>query len=279
MPNLLIAGCGFVGAALAQNAAALLGPDWRIWGIRRNAAAMPAGVTPVVADVTSHDLADALPSVPLHAVIMSVAAKESSPEAYARTYVHGSANLRAALQARGQAPTRCIFTSSTAVYPQDDGSWVNEATDLGPWEAAHFRGAMLRQAEAGWLQGPFPSTVLRFGGIYGAARTRLLDSVRYQTVGWPSTRHYTNRIHCHDCAGTLAHVLRHPSPAPVYVGVDHDPAERHAVLAFLHQHLQVPGKVPAAPPPTPATGKRCDSSLLRQSGYRFAYPTYREGYA
>lgn len=281
MPNLLIAGCGFVGGALAQRASTLLGPDWQLWGLRRDAAALPPSVRPIGADVTgpTEDLARALPPVPLHAVVMCVAAKQSSLEAYARVYVHGSANLRMALQARGQAPQRCVFTSSTAVYPQERGEWVDEATDLGPLDQAAFRGNQMRVAEAGWLQGPWPSTVLRFGGIYGPGRNRLLDSVRHQSSTWPSVRHYTNRVHRDDCAGIIAHVLKYPRPAPVYLGVDHDPADKHAVLAFLHTQLHMPGAVPQAPPMQPATGKRCSSARLRDSGYAFAYPSYREGYA
>jgi hypothetical protein len=94
---------------------------------------------------------------------------------------------------------------------------------------------------------------------------------------------YTNRIHQLDCAGVLAHVLQLAAPAPIYVGVDDEPAERRIVVAWLAQQLGVTAPSAQATQrdatAEPAQGKRCSNRLLRASGYAFRFPTFREGYA
>jgi hypothetical protein len=78
----------------------------------------------------------------------------------------------------------------------------------------------------------------------------------------------------------LAHVARLATPASIYIGVDDEPADRRAVVEWMAQRLGV-----ATPPataggaPSPARGKRCSNRALRASGYRFRFPTFREGYA
>jgi nucleoside-diphosphate-sugar epimerase len=93
---------------------------------------------------------------------------------------------------------------------------------------------------------------------------------------------YTNRIHRDDAAGALAHLAARPDAAPCYVGVDCEPATEADVLAWLAARLRV-APSDAAPPPARARrargSKRCRNALLLAAGYRFRYPTYREGYA
>jgi nucleoside-diphosphate-sugar epimerase len=95
---------------------------------------------------------------------------------------------------------------------------------------------------------------------------------------------WTNRLHREDCAGALAHLASLPSPAARYVGVDSEPAERNAVLAFIAARLDLPFP-PLAEAETEAAAtrgganKRCRNARLLSTGYRLRYPSYREGYA
>ena len=94
------------------------------------------------------------------------------PAAYRRAYVEGLVNLLARLPTPGP---RVIFTSSTSVYGQDDGSWVDEASPtLPPRET----GRILLEAEAALSGSGRDFSILRLGGIYGPGRTRLLETVR-----------------------------------------------------------------------------------------------------
>ena len=95
---------------------------------------------------------------------------------------------------------------------------------------------------------------------------------------------FTNRIHRDDAVGALLHLLALPTEelAPIYVGVDREPADRNDVVRWLAQRLGVEvreeeegatGRVLRRD-----TNKQCSSERLVASGYRFRYPSYREGY-
>ena len=264
--RVLVAGCGYVGSELARR---LAGDGHEVWGLRRTPAELPAGVAPLVADVTDAASLD-LPA-DLDALVYAVSPGRRDEAAYRAAYVTGLDNV---LGAAGAAVPRVVFVSSTAVYGQDDGSVVDEDS---PTEPTSFSGRILLEAEA--RAQAAGGTVLRLAGIYGPGRTRLLDEVRAGTATYPPGDVHSNRIHRDDCAGALAHLLSLPSPDPVYVGVDDDPAPRREVLTWLAER-------PDAPAPREAPGgrsrggdKRCSNARLRASGYGLAVPSYREGYA
>lgn len=274
--RVLIAGCGYVGSALAE---LLASRGAEVFGLRRKPEGLPSGVRPVAADLLDPVALRALPH-PFDLVFYTAGASGSDDDAYRAAYVDGLRNLIDALGA--SAPRRVLLTSSTSVYAVDDGGFVDEST---PAEPAHFTGRRVREGERLLAASGRPHVVLRLGGIYGPGRTRLLESVREGRAalraGPPV---YTNRIHRDDCAGALAHLAALADPAPVYVGVDRDPAPESEVLAWLATRLGVPlprmapEAAPVAPVRRPRASKRCRSDLLVASGYRFRYPTFREGY-
>lgn len=274
--RVLIAGCGYVGCALAQRLGAA---GHEAFGLRRRVAALPAGVRAVAADLSEPaGLAAALPGE-LDAVVYAAAADGPDESAYRRAYVEGLGHLLDALSDAERAP-RLLFTSSTSVYGQDAGEWVDESS---PVEPGQFRGRVLLEAEAQVHAWPGSHAVVRLGGIYGPGRTRLLDAVRGGRARVPAHPHYTNRIHREDAAGALDHLLKLPSVDPVYLCVDDDPAERAVVLRWLAERLGAP------PPPVEEpeaesgrfrpTGKRCRNERLRAAGFRPAFPSFREGYS
>lgn len=289
--GLLIAGCGYVGSELARQllatnpkplnggGAEVSAP--RIWGLRRDVSKLPPGVEPVAADLTDPaGLAAALPDEPLDAVVYALSAGSSGVEDYRAAYVEGLRHLLALLEEREQRP-RLLYVSSTGVYGQQDGSLVDERSPTEPRRAAArelVAGELLARERAG------ETVVVRFSGIYGPGRTRLIEQVRGGRARRTRAPVWTNRIHRDDCAGVLAHLLRLPDPAPIYVGSDEEPAERNTVYAWLAGQLGV-GEPPLEDQAARGSGriiganKRCDGSLLRGSGYAFRYPTFREGYA
>ena len=273
--RILIAGCGYVGTALA---ARLAGDGHAVWGLSRRPRALPAQVSPVAADLRDPGALADLPRG-LDAVFYTASAAGGGEAAYRAAYVLGLGNLLDALERDG-TPRRVFFTSSTAVYGQSDGSWVDETSAAEP---TGYRGRILLEAEARLRAGPGEGCVVRFGGIYGPGRARLLERVRAGTATLPSGPEYTNRIHRDDCAGALRHLLGLGRLEPLYLGVDDEPADRRLVLRWLAERLGVPPPreapaEPAAGGPA-ASGKRCRNARLRASGYRFRYPTFREGYA
>lgn len=273
--TILLAGCGDLGTEAGLRFHAL---GHRVVGWRRSPAKLPAAIEGVAADLS----APGLPRVPADttAVVIAVAADSPTEEAYRAAYVDGLTHVLDALERDGVRPQRVLFVSSTAVYGDAGGGWVDENTPPRP---GGFSGRVLLEAEQ-LLQAAFSGTAttatsLRLGGIYGPGRTRLIDQVRGGTAVVPEDARYTNRIHRDDAAAATVHLATvPPEPAPVYVGVDNDPADLGTVLRFLAAELGL------AEPPVgdagPARGgnKRCRNDLLRSTGFEFAFPSFREGY-
>ena len=273
MARILIAGCGDVGSLLGL-ILARAGHD--VWGLRRNAAAVPAPIRPLAADLSDRAALEPLPAN-LEYVFYTAAAGGATRERYHAAYVEGVANLIAALQRAKQNPRRILFTSSTSVYAQTAGVWVDEDS---PADADAFSAQCLRQGENQVWRSPYPATVVRFGGIYGPGRTRLIDSLR-QGESRCAAGAYSNRIHRDDCAAALMHIMELPNPAALYLGVDDDPALQCEVLRWLAERLGVSGptQIDALDATRRSGNKRCRNDRLRASGYRFRYPSYRQGYA
>lgn len=268
--RVLIAGCGYVGSALAERLAA---EGARVFGLARRPAGLPRGVEPLAADLTDPSSLEALPEG-FEIVFYAASAGARDPQAYERAYVHGVSNLLARL-ARRSPPRRFVFVSSTAVYAQQQGEWVDEDSPTTP---AGFRGRVLLEGERRSLAAPFPGTVVRFGGIYGPGRASLVERVRAGRARF-RPGHYTNRIHRDDCAGVLRHVALLEAPAPLYLGVDDEPALERDVLVWLAERLGAPMPTASEAGSAETGSKRCSNRRLRGEGYRLRYPSFREGYA
>jgi nucleoside-diphosphate-sugar epimerase len=273
--TILLAGCGDLGTEAGLRFAAA---GHRVVGWRRSPSKLPPAIEGVAADLGSTHL----PVIPADttAVVVAVAADSPTEAAYRAAYVDGLTHVLDALERDGVTPRRVLFVSSTAVYGDAAGGWVDEGTTAAP---GGFSGRVLREAEElllSRLRGTgSEAVVLRLGGIYGPGRTRLIDQVRGGTAVIPDEPRFTNRIHRDDAAAAMVHLVSMAAtPAPVYVGVDNDPAELGDVLRFLAAGTGYPE--PPLGPAGEARGgnKRCSNALLRASGLELAYPTFREGY-
>ncbi|MCC6695557.1 MAG: SDR family oxidoreductase [Candidatus Hydrogenedentes bacterium] len=272
--RILIAGCGYVGTALAARLAA---ESHEVWALRRSPGPLPAGVDAVCADLADPSSLAGLPEE-LDFVFYTAAAGGYEEPRYRSAYVEGPRNLLNALAHQRQELKRVFFTSSTGVYAQQDGEWIDENS---PAEQTHFSGSALLEGERVFQTGPWPATIVRLGGIYGPGRTQQLENVRNRVAVCPAEATYVNLIYRDDCAGILHHLMKMDAPGDLYLGVDCEPAERGAMLRWMADLLGVP------PPPTASEeaegrsargNKRCSNAKIRGAGYTFAFPTYREGY-
>jgi len=275
MARVLIAGCGYTGIALGTQ---LAREGHAVWGLRRRPELLPATIHPLKADLCDPGSLALIPPK-LDFVFYTAAAERTDDASYHAAYVMGIQNLLHELSESHQPLRRVFFTSSTAVYAQTSGEWVDETSETLPRE---FAGRRLLEGEELLVRGPFAATVVRMAGIYGPGRTRLIDQVRRgEAVCQTLEPRYTNRIHRDDCSGVLQHLMRLSSPEALYLGTDNEPADQAEVLRWLARQLG--SSPPRSESRAPAgreskSNKRCRNSRLSQSGYSFRYPTFREGY-
>ncbi|MEV5053597.1 NAD-dependent epimerase/dehydratase family protein [Arthrobacter sp. LAR12-1-1.1] len=299
--TVLLAGCGDLGTEAGLRFAAA---GHRVVGWRRSPEKLPAAIEGVAADLSSGEL----PPIPADttAVVVAIAADAPTEDAYRAAYVDGLSNVLDAVLASGASVRRILFVSSTAVYGDAGGGWIDERTTPEP---GGFSGRIIREAEEllnSRLRGTgITPVVLRLGGIYGPGRTRLIDQVRGGSAVIPAASRFTNRIHRDDAAAAIVHLCTMDTvPAPVYLGVDNEPAELGEVLGFLAAELGLPrpasdsagaadgasaggtsaGGTSAGRPPAsggePSRGgnKRASNGRLRSTGFELQYPSFREGY-
>lgn len=273
--TLLIAGCGDVGGRLGQQ---LNADGWTVYGLRRSVALLPEGIRPVAGDLQADACPSAWPSEPLDYLVYCAAATERDEAGYRAAYVEGLRRVLGWLAQHGQQPKRVLFVSSTGVYGQLQGEWVDEAS---PAAADSYSGRIMREAEHVALHSGLEASVVRLTGLYGPGREWLLGQVRqgYRVASEPPL--YGNRIHVDDAAGLLAFLLqadaRGVALQDCYIGVDDEPAPLHEVVAWLRQQLAIEHWYEAATVRR-AGSKRCSNARAKALGWQPQYPSYREGY-
>ncbi len=273
-PTLLVIGCGNLGAEVATYFAQR---DWRVFGVRRSGGKL-AGVTMLAGDVTAPETLGALRELQPDYVLIALTPGEFSDDRYRAVYADGARNVLAALDM--QQIKHVFWVSSTSVYHQNDGSWVDENSVTEP---SAFSGARLLEAERVIAASGVPHTSIRFGGIYGPGRARLLRQLH---TGLRSSLHaqphYSNRIHRDDAVAILQFLIESAARGvelePLYLGVDTEPALLTDIERWFSDYLNIDYEtlVPDAPP-VRGGSRRCSSARLQALGYRFMYPTFREG--
>lgn len=273
--SVLIAGCGDVGSRLGRQ---LCQSGWQVYGLRRQVAALPAGLLPLAADLAEERCPAVWPATAPDYLVYCATPGSGEESAYRATYVDGLRHLLGWLEQRGQRPRRLLFVSSTGVYGQQDGEWVDETS---PCQPQGWSGQVLLEAEALALGCGIPASVVRLAGIYGPGRRWLLEQVRSGYRARRAPPLYGNRIHADDAAALLACLLqadaRGAALAPVYLGVDDEPAPLHEVVDWLRGQLGVTHSEAEAPTRRGGS-KRCRNALARALGWAPRYPSYREGY-
>ena len=287
--RVVVVGCGYVGVALAEQ---LDARGHAVTGVRRSDAgldavdAVGADVEAVRADATDPESLSALPDA--DAVVFAASSGGRGADAARDVYVDGLANVVDEYGSRASPPDRLVYTSSTGVYGDHDGGWVDEETPVEPTTektrvlAEAERIATKRAAEAG-----IDGTVVRFAGLYGPDRYRL---ERY--VEGPVTAGYLNMVHRDDAAGSIRHLLEADRARDrVVLVVDDEPVDKHVFADWLADACGITrpekltkeeriagGDLSAAAERRIRTSKRCSNALLCDLGYEFVHSTFRSGY-
>ena len=274
--SVLIAGCGDIGSRMATQ---LLANDWQVYGLRRSIERLPAGVIGVAGDLFSEQCPAQWPSGEIDYVVYSAAATEHDEAGYQAAYVDGLKHTLSWLKQHGQKPKRLLFVSSSSVFAQKDGEWIDETS---PAQATNYSGRIMLDAEQVALNSGIAPSVVRLTGIYGPGREWMLGQVRkgYRVAIDPPM--YGNRIHADDAGGLLAFLLEADRQGKTlddcYIGVDNAPVPLAEVVGWLRERLGVTEW--AAETSTRRAGsKRCSNARAKALGWEPRYSSYREGYA
>ncbi|WP_447894707.1 SDR family oxidoreductase [Vreelandella sp. GE22] len=276
--TVLIIGCGDIGITLGRE---LLSEGHRVVGVRRQTESLQGtGIEPLALDLNHLEGASATALPQADYVIYTVSADRFEESAYQSAYPDGLKRVLSVLEQHDVPPRRIFFVSSTSVYGQQEGEAVSE---VSPTDSTSFSGSLMREAEQALLNHPLPGTVVRFSGIYGPGRDRLIHQVLGGRMAAITPAIYSNRIHRDDCAGILAHLIQCQESgkplAELYLGSDSEPATMYDVMSWLAKELKVETTETMQSPLRRRTSKRCDNSRIRETGYVFRYPSFREGYA
>lgn len=273
VPSVLLVGCGDIALRLSR----LLAGRFVLTGLRRQPLTLPKTIAPLAVDVTNGEsVAAALRGRRFDYAVITLTPGALNEQRYRAVYVDGTARILAALQPN----TRVLFVSSTSVYGDSVGEWVDEQT---PAQTSAFSGRVLREAEQRVAESGLPFTCIRCSGIYGPGRVRLLQQVRSGAVDVAKASQFTNRIHADDVARVLEFLMTRweqgVPPDHCYVASDTCPVLAGVVWRELATQMGVPLILPAGWEQRASTGKRCSSARLQQQGFRWQYPDFAAGYA
>ncbi|MEM9725392.1 MAG: SDR family oxidoreductase [Pseudomonadota bacterium] len=281
-------GYGYSASALAQRLMAR-NEGWRVFGTTRRpekAVRMSAeGVTPLLIGDNAQGAAEAAAADAFAECAFALVS--AGPDAA------GDPTLLRHGRALDAAVDRLVwlgYLSTTGVYGDHQGAWVDERTSTRP---AGERGDLRVRAEADWLarqaRAGLPAHIFRLAGIYGPGRgpfAKVRDGSARRII---KPGQVFSRIHVEDIATVLEASMRRPNPGAIYNVCDDEPAPPEDVIAHAAELLGAP-----PPPATPfeeakadmspmaisfyGESKRVSNQLIKQElGVQLAYPSYREG--
>ncbi len=276
--RVLIIGCGYLGsraARLWQDAGC------QVFAVTRSPDRAPRlaalGLHPIVADITQPHSLSQLPAA--DTVLFAVGFDRSKYDNIEDVYVAGLNNVLPHLV---QATRHFVYISSTGVYGDADGQWVDESTEPSPRRP----GAMAclkaeQQIQASSLA--TRSTILRLAGIYGAERVPRLAAIKERKWSRLSPQGHLNLIHVQDAAAICFQIVKQQMKNELFLVSDGQPCPRREFYEFVAQEV---GTGPIDWNGSPAEDalarsqldkKISNQKLVQAIGYQFIYPDYSSG--
>lgn len=279
--NRLIFGCGYLGRRAAKR--------WRDAGdevhvvtrrAERSEELLADGYQPIVADVTVPASLEKLPEV--GTVLWAVGFDRRAGKPIDEVYVAG---LRNVLTALPSATGRVIYISSTGVYGQTDGSWVDEQSPCEPdregGQACLAAEQYLKTHRLG-----SNSIILRMAGIYGPDRIPLSEAVAAGEPISAPVDGFLNLIHVDDAASAIIRAAREDVMPGLFCISDGHPTDRRTYYEYQAQLLDAPRPTFSKPnPDSPASNRAASNKRVRnrrmldELEITPAYPSFREGLA
>ncbi len=271
-PHVLIVGCGDLGQRLGLQ---FVSSGWQVSALRRRPESLPDAFQGIRGDYTDPaDVARLTDLKPDYVVFTPLPAARDAT-GYERGFAMATALLaKSGLLAGAHGG---VFVSSTRVYAEVDGGWVDEDSPLTQSDPS---AASIIAAEQTFLRACPAATVLRASGIYGDWPGMFIERL---TKGYasPAPDRISNRIHRDDLVGIMVFCLERLEAgltnSSIYNASDQAPTPIGEIESWLTQQLNLP---PASTPaPARRGNRRCSSERLCRAGYKFAYHDYRAGFS
>jgi nucleoside-diphosphate-sugar epimerase len=285
--RVLIVGCGYVGLPLGKE---LVQQGHEVFGLRRSATAenelKSTGIFPLLADVTKLVELKKLPhdfDWVVNCVAAGGDAAGGDAENYRQVYLQGTKNLIEWLAPN--PPQKFVYTSSTSVYAQNDGSIV---TENSPTEPLAETSKILAETEKVLLQEfqnqNFPAVILRVAGIYGPERGHWFKQFLkgHAQIEGDGAR-FLNMIHRDDLVGCIVAALKDGRTGEIYNAADNEPVTQLKFFQWLAETLGTdlpPSVSENLERRRGVTNKQVSNAKLRvELKYEFQFPDFRTGYA
>lgn len=278
----LIIGCGFVGFPLAKH--------WQAAGDQvfattrsepRSAEFEALGLVPIIADITQKDSLANLKQIDVDTVVMAVGMDRSRYESVHQVYVEGLKNV---LQNLSSSIGQFIYVSSTGVYGDFEGQWVDENSPTDPQREG---GKACLAAEQTLTESTFgdSATILRMAGLYGHSRVPTRTTVEAKQWDKLSPAGYLNLIHADDAVAAIDIVAKQKIVRETFLVSDSEPTLRRDYYQFIADGYGL-GPIPWDETAVPDAQSRSSSSkrisnkkLLSQTGLQLKHPSFRSGLA
>jgi nucleoside-diphosphate-sugar epimerase len=274
MAKILIIGCGDIGGALANQ---LVIQGHQVTGLKRKPPTTKTAVSYIKGDVTVQEAFDDL-TLDFDQVIYILSPSGRGLEGYQAVFETGVINTLKAFKDAG-SNAAFTFVSSSRVYGQQTGEWINEKS---PAEPTDERGKILLAAEKKFLVFNDRTTIIRFSGIYGRSNyfvNQLKTGVGIQK----EPPYYTNRIHQEDCIRALTFIINKKFNGDklrsIYLATDNNPATKWDVASFLTQSLTLPKPTALSIEKSASSNKRLENKRLIEEGFEFKFKSYEDGYS
>jgi nucleoside-diphosphate-sugar epimerase len=270
----LIIGCGYIGLPLALQLQAR-GEAVTGWVRSETSAAeiSSQGIARIVVGSVADESCWRGLDKKFDQVVHCASSGGGKADVYREVFLEGVRQMN-----RHQPQARRLFVSSTSVYGQTDGAWVDEQS---PAEPSSETSRILREAEQEALDAR--AIVVRSAGIYGPGRAALFEKFkRGEAVIEGDGTRWINQIHQSDLIEAVAHLLGKGTSGEIYNVVDDEPVMLSDYYAWCSQELGLP--LPPSGPVDPQrkrglTNKRIVNRKLRATGWQPRFPSFREGLA
>lgn len=278
-PTAVILGYGFTAQSIDR---ALTHGGYETVGVRRDWSGKQSENVhsrPVEANITRPETFERLPADAEVIVNCVSAGVRGEPERYRTVYYEGARRLLDWLG--NQSPELVLWTSSSSVYGNRGGEWVDERSRIDPGsEAAEILAETERIYRRAADRG-LTTMIFRVSGIYGPGRDRVLRRFRSRSspLDPRKAHYYMNMVHRTDIGRAVASATEDPQDGETFNIVDNEPVLRREVYRWLAEQLgQNAPKLPTGSSPDFYNKRVSNGKFTRTFDFEWEYPTFHEGY-